>query len=189
MACLRRILRTWPRFAGSLVFHVQMARIVAVHTRARAALCAAGSDRGLRARLLRSLARRDARILTREGPLFAAGLAACIRAGVAAQQGDTASALRFLDSARQSFEISHTFLHARAASYCEGALRGDAAGRAQMDDSARFMTEAHMRAPERVVRWLLPGVLPPVPDAPDAPAMLSEPAVPALVADTGEARE
>ncbi|HWN67730.1 MAG TPA: protein kinase [Haliangium sp.] len=164
--CLRRILRAWPRFVGSFVSHVQLARIVSVYTRARAALCAvAARPRGTRARLLRWLARRDARILGRQGPPFAQGLAACIHAGLAVQQGDTAAALRFLDSARQAFESTHTFIHARAVSYCQGALRGDAAGRALMEESERMMADAQVRAPERVVRWLLPGVLPAAPAA------------------------
>jgi hypothetical protein len=159
--CLRRMLRAWPRFAGSFVFRVQISLLVSVHTRARAALCAvAARPRGLRARLLRWMVRRDARILIRQGPPFAAGLAACLHAGLAVQQGDTAAALRFLDRARQAFESTHTFRYSRAVSYCQGALRGDAAGRAQMDESARMMAEAHVQAPERVVRWLLPGVLP-----------------------------
>jgi eukaryotic-like serine/threonine-protein kinase len=180
--CLRRILRAWPRFVGSFVSRVQLSRIVSVHTRARAALCAAAArPRGMRARLLRWLARRDARIVSREGPPLARGLAACIRAGLAVQQGDTAAALRFLDSARQAFESTHTFIHARAVSYCQGALRGGAAGRAQMDESARMMAEAHIQAPERVVRWLVPGVLPGL-----SAAVLPAPAaVPALAATPG----
>jgi tetratricopeptide (TPR) repeat protein len=172
-ACLRRILRSWPRFVGSFVSRVQLSWIVSVHMRARAALCAAAAHPGgSRPRLLRWMARHDARILSRQGPPLARGMAACIRAGLAVQRGDTAAALRFLDRARQAFESTHTFIHARAVSYCQGVLRGDEAGRAQRDESARLMAEAHIRAPERVVRWLLPGVLPgALPDPSSVPAL------------------
>jgi tRNA A-37 threonylcarbamoyl transferase component Bud32/tetratricopeptide (TPR) repeat protein len=161
LTCVRRISDTWSRFARSPAFRVQVTRMVARFLRGRAALCAAvEAPRGMRGRWLRWQARRDARYLDRQGTPWTMGLAGCIRAGLAVQRGDLAAAQRWLDSARQDLERSHTFLVAHAVRYCQGALRGNDAGRAQMDEAARLMAEVDIQAPERVVRWLLPGVLP-----------------------------
>lgn len=162
LTCVRRIAGMWSRFARSPAFRVQVTRIVSRFLRARAALLATAEvPRGIRRLWLRWQARRDARYLARQGTHWTRGLAACIRAGLAMERGNQAAAQRWLASARQDLEISHTYLIAHAVSYCQGALRGDDAGRAQMDEAVRLMAEVDIQAPERVARWLLPRVLPP----------------------------
>lgn len=161
LTCMQRIADTRSRFAGSPAFRVQVTRIVSRFLRARAALCAAAeAPRGMRGRWLRWQARRHARYLARQRTQWTMGMAACIYAGLAVQRGDLVAARRWLERARVDLERSHTFLLAHAASYCLGALRGDDAGRAQMDEAARLMAEVAIQAPARVARWLVPGVLP-----------------------------
>jgi tetratricopeptide (TPR) repeat protein len=161
LVCMQRISDTWSRFYRSPAFRVQVTRIASHFLRARAALCAAAeAPGGMRGRWLRWRARRDARFLSRQGTVWTAGMAACIHAGLAAQRGDLAAARRWLARAQEDLERSHTFLLAHAARYCLGALSGGDAGRAQMDEAVRLMAEVEIQAPERVARWLLPGVLP-----------------------------
>ncbi|GAB4570618.1 MAG: hypothetical protein Tsb0020_25560 [Haliangiales bacterium] len=157
---LARILKRWFTWVGSFVFRVQLSRITSYHVRARSALDAAAQSGGLKRRLWQALVVHDARRLAAQGPRWTHALADCLRAGVAAQRGHIERACSHLDAAQEAFDDSHCYLMAHAARYVRARLAPDDQHSARALAAARrYMTEERIQAPERMVAWLVPGVL------------------------------
>src|SRR5262249_51575540 len=130
-AALARVERTWPALDAALLLRLQCLRVEVTHLRARAriAVAAGTAPRAYRRRRLLAAARRDAQRIEAEPCLWAPPLAASIHAGVAALEGDDAAAADRLDSAARGFDRLHMALHAVAARYWRGSLRGGDGGR------------------------------------------------------------
>jgi hypothetical protein len=149
-----RVLASWPAFARSLLLRVQNIRIEARGFRGRAALAAArGSDRAARL----AEAAREARAIARERTDNASGIAALIRAGVAARRDQQARALAELQIADSAFTAADMVMHAHCARHALGSLQGGDAGAAAMQAAVAGLAQQRVARPERLIRMLAPG--------------------------------
>ena len=145
-----RIARTWPALARSGLLHLQHARIVAAHLKARAAIALAGAGAGDRAgrgrdRLL-AVARRCARQIWREGEGWNRALASGAYAGIEQVAGRPERARVWLVSAVAIAKAHGLALHAAAAEVAAGERQG-----------AAWMAERGVRDPAALASMLLPG--------------------------------
>ena len=154
-AAYRRVADFWPRLARSRVMFNQLIRVVMLDLRARAALAAAATGRLPRAPLL-GRARADAARLERQGRAWSDGLAALIRAGLTQVGGDPGVARRHLARAVEHLERAEMALHLAAARQRLGEIVGGAEGEELIRGAAAYMDRQGVRAPERLLRMLLP---------------------------------
>ena len=87
----QRITDGWSKLDRALLFRLQIIRIEATFLRARVATALAIADRS-QADALLAAATRDAKRLDAEGAPWASALALLVRAGVAAERGETTAA-------------------------------------------------------------------------------------------------
>jgi tetratricopeptide (TPR) repeat protein len=145
----------WPPFERSLSMRMQLVRIYMKHLRARAALgCAAVAPAEHRAEI--ALAIRTARELEREDALWAAPLAATLRAGIAAIGGDKKGALAALGRAEEGFRVRDMALFEAAALRRRGQLVGGAAGWEMTEAGSAWMRGQGVVDPERMTAVLIP---------------------------------
>ena len=154
-AAWERIGIAWPGFRKSFVLRVQGVRIDLVDLRARCALALLAREpapRPGRARLMR-VVRLAAWRLERERVAAAAPVTAALRAGLAWQRGDRATAIPYLIEAAAGFERIDMRAHAAAARlHLAGAGEGESVERC-----AEVMRALGVADPVRYAATLLPG--------------------------------
>jgi hypothetical protein len=156
-AALARIEREWSRIARALMLQVRLMAVEARHLRASAAIAAAmendGSDRGA---LLRAAERDAARIESMRWRV-APPLAAAIRAGASMARGDAKTADSELAVAVRAFDDVAMQLHAAAARWQLGKLRGGDEGKALVEAAETWMASQGVAAPAPMSAMLVPG--------------------------------
>jgi hypothetical protein len=140
-----------------IVSRLQLTNIISLHLRARAALAAAAGSPPAERRRLIADARRCARRIARERMPWSDPLAALVRAGADALEGDLEAAGRGLVVAIAGFDASDTLACAAAARFRLGALEGGSAGAARIAEATAALTNQSVRRPERLVAMLAPG--------------------------------
>jgi tetratricopeptide (TPR) repeat protein len=145
----------WAELAESMIQRIEMVLVQSHDLRGRATLAAAAreSDRRFRAGLTARVDG-DARVLERSGSRWSRGLAAMLRAGVAAAGGDGDRARARLAEAETHFEAASMAVHLAVARRRLAELGGDAAGLAAAD---RQLEEAGIRDPVRLADVFAPG--------------------------------
>ncbi|WP_437532454.1 protein kinase [Sorangium sp. So ce726] len=160
LAALRRIQDRWRKIAWSFLPRFQYYRVLIHHLRASAALEAAARDGVGDARLGRALLRRaarDARRLSREGAPWVAPMAMSLRAAIAAQRGQAASALSLLAAAAAAFDERGMALFAACARRRRGQLLGGDEGRSLVQAADAWMAGQGVRNPARMAAIFAPG--------------------------------
>jgi len=142
----RRVLETWPALAGSGLLHLQHARIVALHLKARAAIASAATRSGAERNELLAVARQCARRVWREGDGWNRALSAAAQAGIERVAGRRERADAWLHRALGSANTHGLALMAAATELACGDPRG-----------ATWMQERGVRDPTALTRLLLPG--------------------------------
>ena len=145
---LERLKAGWRDVERSLFLRVQVIRIEALHLRGRAALVSAPAGRA--GAELRKLARADARRLDKENVRWGGALAKLLHAGIAAREGERATADAQLGEAIADLEALDMHLWAKAARWARGE-------RGRVDD---WMRKQNMRNPAAMVALLVPGFEP-----------------------------
>jgi serine/threonine protein kinase len=158
-AAWSRVVAIWPDLKRSMMLRIQMVGIEIGHLRARAALALAAetSRASERARLLRAAAA-DAARLQQTGAPWALPLAALVRAGIAAIEGNAEESARLADQAAFGFDAVDMALYAAAARRRRGELVGGDEGRALIEAADALMQRELIRKPERMVAVLAPGM-------------------------------
>ncbi|SIO66153.1 Serine/threonine protein kinase [Singulisphaera sp. GP187] len=144
----------WPALARSLLLRVQFIRTSMYFLRARCALAAA--TRTNSAELLK-VAARDARHLEREPIPYAKPYSRLIRAGIAAAQGDLATARRGLADAAAGFDSVEMQLCAASARRALGELIGGDEGQPLLNQANAWMTAQGIRNPARTAAMYVTG--------------------------------
>ncbi len=160
-AALKRVEETWPALRRSLLLHLHLIRLEALHLRGRALIGAAsGADA---ARQLRQ-ALRIARRIEREKVGYGDGFAALLRAGVATGRGDSEAAVVALAVAEQRFQAADMALFAAVARRRRGELRGGEEGEAEVAEADRWLVGQGVVAPARIAAAMVPLAAPPAAD-------------------------
>jgi hypothetical protein len=152
----RMLEEQWDEVAASPLMRVQMIRVETAACRARTALSAAAAV-GERSRHLLDEARRAATRVEREHMDWSDALAALVRAGVAAHEGDEVKAVTLLEAAEAGLERSGMALHAASARRARGLLLGGAAGRSLADAAEAAIAVQAIKRPDRYAALLAPG--------------------------------
>ncbi|HKS95061.1 MAG TPA: serine/threonine-protein kinase PknK, partial [Terriglobia bacterium] len=155
----KRVTEQWPALTRSLLTRVQFIRVETRHLHARAALAFGARQSALadeRARHV-AIAEQDANRLAQEKTAWALGLAALIRAGVAATRGNTPSALAFAALAEKECIAAHMTHYAAVAQRRQGELRGGAEGQALVQSADAWMVQHRIANREHMSAMLAPG--------------------------------
>jgi hypothetical protein len=107
--------------------------------------------------LLRALAARDARALTRPDLAWARPLAASLKGAIAADRGALTEAARHLEAAARDLEASGLFLYAAAARRRLGQLVGGDRGASLVAEADAWMAARGVRCPPRITAMLAGG--------------------------------
>jgi hypothetical protein len=156
-AAWTRVGEQWPALARSHLTLVQVIRVMLTNSRARSALAAAGwaGDR----RPLWRQAQRDARRMERERMPYAQALAGLIHAGLAAQRGDRAGALKRFAGAADAFDTADMPLFAAASRRRQGELLGGTQGVALIEGANGCMKSHGIGDPLRMAAAFAPAVV------------------------------
>jgi serine/threonine protein kinase len=138
-SAFRRVETAWPRLRAAMFLALESARVELRNMRARAAMAAAvspivaagakGPDPAWPREKLIALASKEAKKLARiEGVVSARPFARLIEAEVAAARGNEAGALRGYEDAENMLRAVDMSLHAAAAAWRRGLIRGGAEG-------------------------------------------------------------
>src|ERR1041385_8678084 len=138
----------------SMLLRIQGLRIDSAQLRARLALASAVGDQ--RERRLRIAARADLRV-TRENMPYSNPMAMLIRAGVANQRGDEATAVKLTAQALKDFEGIKMRLYAVAAGRRLGEMIGGDRGRELIAKTDRWMIKQQIKNPPKIMNLLAPG--------------------------------
>ncbi len=151
----QEVLAGWAAFEGSVGHRVQSLRIEGNFMRARCAIAAVeeGEDSGS----LLAIAESSVRAVEKEGARWGEGLAALVRACLAARRGDRDAALAFLEQAEEVFSEQNMRLLARVAEFRRGQLLGGEQGEALVASATGWMREESIVNPEAVVALFSPG--------------------------------
>ena len=144
----------WPDMENSLLLRIPAVRVEALQLRARAALASSGGGRD--AAKLR-LAEKMAKTIEKVEMSWSEPFAILIRATIAQQRGETASALALLSEAIQSFEKAQMHLHAAAARRRLGEKLRDERGSQLVAQANAWMSGQKIKNPEAMTRMLAPG--------------------------------
>ncbi len=150
-----RMETTWPAYARALLLRVQHVRIQMLELRARTAVAAA--ERSHQPAPLLAKAERDARRLSREGPVWAAAHGRYILAAVAACREDTIRSAEELEAAAKLYEGADMTLHARLMQFRLGEIHSDQPSRDVRDSAERWLREQGIADPMRWAYMLTPG--------------------------------
>lgn len=146
----------WKALEDSMVLRIQIVRVVCEHLRGAAALSAAAKARD-RAPLV-AAAVRAARRIEGEHLGWAAGLAALLRAGARATEGQRGAAVRgHLEEAIAGAEAAGMSAFAVAARRALGLERGGAEGRAIVEQADVELAARGVKRPDRFAAMLAPG--------------------------------
>jgi hypothetical protein len=123
----RHVGESWRSLERSLLLGIQTLHIEAMDLRARAALAAGLVESADQERLFQAVAKGARRILREKTP-YGAGLAALLRAGLAAARGEKNAALLY-EQAAEKLDAADMTAHAAVARLRQGQLVGGVAGR------------------------------------------------------------
>jgi eukaryotic-like serine/threonine-protein kinase len=151
-----RVAAQWGGVADAMLLHVEIVRIYMLHLRARSALAALGSGGLDREMLLRSAAR-DARRLERERPPYARALARTIRAALAVQRGDEATAISILGATADELDSLSWGCFGAGIRRRYGELLGGDAGRRVVRSVDDALTAQGVRRPDLLGALQAPG--------------------------------
>ena len=146
----RAIRESWKPLRRSLLLRVQVARVISVHLRGRAAV-AAGGPAALAAAL------RDARRIEKEDAGWSRPLALSLSAAVACGRQRRGEAKALLEAAEKGFSAAEMALFTAAARRARGMLVGGDDGRALVEEADDWMIRQRIRKPDRIAAMLLPG--------------------------------
>jgi hypothetical protein len=149
-AAWQRITDGWAKLDRALLFQLPVIRIEAAFLRARAALALAIADRS-QADALLAAAARDAKKLDGEHAPWASALALLVRAGIAAERGETTAADLYRQAAA-ALDAADLALHAAVA-------RRQASLHTQHEQVAaaeRWIADQAIRAPAKMAALLAP---------------------------------
>jgi hypothetical protein len=150
-----RLLAIWPEYTRSLLFRIQILRILMLELRARCALAMAEVGNESRPMLL--AAEKDARALVREGQPWAIAHAWYLRAGIAACREDAALAVHRLSQTADEYSAADMELNAAVMRYKIGEIQGGDEGRALIGDAELQIKAESINSPARWSRMVAPG--------------------------------
>ena len=159
-AAWRRVNEQWLGLRRSLLTRVQFIRAETRHLHARAALALAADEvtAGAREReRYLAIAEKDAGKLEQEKTAWTRGLAALIRAGVAATRENSPLALSLAAAAERECEAAHMAHYATVARRRRGKLAGGPDGRALIEMADAWMIRQRIGNRERMTAMLAPG--------------------------------
>ncbi|MFO0892737.1 MAG: protein kinase [Isosphaeraceae bacterium] len=145
----------WPEYSRSLLFRIQIVRILMRELRARCTLARAELIEAP-ADLLAS-AEKDARALEGERQTWAAGHGEYIRAGIAACRQDAIKAAHHLSRAAELYEQADMTLNAAVMRYRLGEIQVGDEARKLMSEAERAMRDQSIRSPGQWARMTAPG--------------------------------
>jgi hypothetical protein len=154
-----RVRARWPHLRRSMLMRIQLVRVAAWGYRARSALaCAELGGATVQERLREVEA--DARRLEAEQTGWAAPLATLLRAGVAALRTSRSDArvVALLRDAERGFAGSEMKLYLAATRLQLGRAMGGEEGRALAERAETWLRSETVKAPERLVAMLTPGL-------------------------------
>jgi hypothetical protein len=156
----RRSCEAWPQLRD-ILRGVAVARIELRYLRGRAAVAAArrasASDPDWPAKRLLEEAGLEAKRLSRERLPSAIPYARAILASIARFEARDEEASRLLETAADAFIRADMALHAAAARYQRGVLRGGEEGDRMRTEAEAWMREQGVRQPNAMVETLIPG--------------------------------
>jgi predicted Ser/Thr protein kinase len=156
-AAFARVSGVWPQLEKSFTLRLDVARIVNLDLRGRAAIAAAAAATEPHRKPLLADAERTARALEKERAAWAQPGAVMLRAALAHLAGDDAAAAGHLERAAALFDEHDMRMHAAVARGRRGALLGADAGRADRESSATWMRAQAVANPDKFMRVLAPG--------------------------------
>jgi hypothetical protein len=130
-------------------------QLVRVHAAYMGALATLGAARGSDARAL-ALATREARRIEDERVEWARGFAACVRAAIAAREGEKATATSLLQDASRAFTGAQMKLFAAIADRRRGELVGGGDGAALTKDADAALVAQGVSTPAEYAAMMLP---------------------------------
>jgi hypothetical protein len=161
MEAWRLVTSRWAALQRSHLPRIPLILIESHHLRARAALGAAARayEEGEPRRVaeLLAVAEQDAQRIEREAMPWGDGLAALLRAGVAAARGHGDGAVGLLRSAQRALMTADMALYAAAAHRRQGEMLGGAPGRTLVEAADSVMSAQGIASPERIAAVLAPG--------------------------------
>jgi hypothetical protein len=146
----------WSALSNSLLLMVQLTRLEATHLRARTALALARARPERQRTLCREVEHYAAHIVKERMP-WSTPLAALLRAGMAATQGDLTRAQALLREADGGLAAAHMELYANAARWQMGRLVGGDEGRAMVERAETWMSGEGIVDRARMAAMLAPG--------------------------------
>lgn len=150
------ILQGLPQFKDSMLKHVQLIRIEALHLEGRCALAMMPTDQRRNPQM--KTLDRVLSSLKREKSAWADALAALLEAGLQARSGNAQAALTNLDSAIERFEALGMVLHAAVARRRRSEINAERGRSVPLSVVDQFLVDNHgIKAPERVAAMLAPG--------------------------------
>src|SRR5262249_38486501 len=129
-------------------------------SRARAALADAAAGNGSARRELIAQAQSDAKRVRRSGGAWGNGMADLLDGSIAALDGRAEAAVRPLRDAIANFDALEHALYAAVARCRLGAIIGGDEGAQLQAQGQRFMRDADVRAPQRLLHVFSPGFAP-----------------------------
>jgi eukaryotic-like serine/threonine-protein kinase len=156
-AALARVTGVWPQLEKSFTLRLDVARIVNLDLRGRAALAAAAAASGTARKGFLAEARRMVKALQKERASWAQPCATTIRAALAHLDGDDTAAAALLAEAAAAFDEHEMRMHASVARARRGALVAGEAGASDRESARVWMQAQAVANPEKFVRVLAPG--------------------------------
>ncbi|MCU1276745.1 MAG: ATPase/protein kinase family protein, partial [bacterium] len=156
-AAFARVSGVWPQLEKSFTLRLDVARIVNLDLRGRAAVAAAAQASPPLCKALKTEARRAADKLDKERAAWCKPHAAVIRAALAHLDGDDAAAIALLQRAADGYDEAEMRMHAAAVRGRRGALVGGEAGRADREAADAWMRAQAVANPDKLMRVLAPG--------------------------------
>ena len=156
-AAFARISGVWPQLEKSFTLRLDVARIVNVELRGRAAIAAAAAATGPHRAALLAEAERAMRGLEKERAAWARPGARLLRAALAHLGNDDETAGKQLAEAATLYDEHDMRMHAAVARGRRGVLVGGDAGRANREACAAWMGAQAVANPEKFMRVLAPG--------------------------------
>jgi hypothetical protein len=151
----RRVEQQWSGVADAMLLHVEIVRVYMHHLRARCALAAQGS--GIDTSHLLQSAARDARRLERERPPYAKALAKTIRAGLAFERRDSATAATLLLDAADELDALGWGCFGAGARRQYGRLLGGESGAKIVTEVDAWLRSQGVKKPEVLANLQVPG--------------------------------
>jgi hypothetical protein len=156
-AAYARVSGVWQKLEKSFTLRLDVARIVHLDLRGRAALAAAAQAAGPARTRMMAEARRMVRALGKERAAWARPCATAIRAALLHLDGDDTAAAALLAAAAAAYDEHEMKMHASVLRARRGALVAGEAGAADRDVARAWMAAQAVANPDKLVRVLAPG--------------------------------